>query len=164
MNYYTTNTEILGAMGAIFDTNFPQNSKVNFAVSYSQHRRMSFVVIQIDGANFYHALILIYTKGLSLYDVVKYYRLNVRKFGTLSKLTPQITVLKDFIYKNIPKYSPLTNRKLKEDVAADKEDFRIDSLKSQIEQLKNKNKSYRNTISNLRSKISLLNKRNRRGV
>lgn len=158
MNYYTNNAEILNAMATIFNTKFRHNSKVNFAISYSQSRKMSIVVVQVDGAYFYHALILVYTKSLSLYDVVIYNKSFVRKYGILSKLTPPVTVIKSFITKNISPYNPLSNRKLKEDVADDKEDFRITNLKSQISQLKNKNRSYRDEIKSLRNRIALIKK------
>ncbi|MDR3596575.1 hypothetical protein [Clostridium sp.] len=162
MNYSTNNQEILKAMETIFNTKFPQNSKVNFAVSYSQHRKLSMVVIQVDAANFYHALILVYTKGLSLYDVVKYNKSVVRRYGILSKLTPPVTKIKNYILKYIPSSNPLTNRKLNEGNAVDNEDLKIDNLKNQIEQLKNKNRSYRDEIQNLKDRISLLNKKHKR--
>ena|ERR1035437_4598348 len=162
MNYTTNNPDILKAMETIFNTKFPQNSIVNFAVSYSQHRKLSLVVVQFDGANFYHALILVYTKGLSLYDVVKYNKSVVRRYGILSKLTPPVTLIKNYISKYIPSNNPLTNRKLKEGNAVDNEDLKIDNLKNQIEQLKNKNRSYRDEIQNLKDRISLLNKKQKR--
>jgi hypothetical protein len=159
MNYSTDNTDIKKAMETIFDTKLPQNSKVNFSISYSQQRKLSMVVVQIDGLNFYHALILIYTKSLNLYDVVRYNKSYVRKYGLMSKLTPPVTIIKNYVSKNIPSYNPLTNRKLKEDMAADTDDFKIEHLKNQIEQLKNKNRSYRDEIQNLKDRISLLNKK-----
>jgi uncharacterized protein YqgV (UPF0045/DUF77 family) len=162
MNYSTNNQDILKAMSTIFNTKFPQNSKVNFAVAYSQHRKLSMVVIQVEGANFYHALILVYTKGLSLYDVVKYNKSVVRRYGILSKLTPPVTTIKNYILKYIPSSNPLTNRKLKEGNAVNNEDLKIDNLKNQIEQLKNKNRSYRDEIQNLKDRIALLNKKQKR--
>ncbi len=160
MNYSTDNTEIKKAMEIIFDTKLPQNSKVNFSISYPQQRKQSFVVVQVDGLNFYHALILVYTKSLSLYDVVKYNKSYVRRYGILSKLTPPVTLIKNYVTKFIPSHNPLTNKKLKEDNAADNNDFRIEQMKNQIEQLKNKNRSYRDEIQNLKSRITLLNKKN----
>jgi predicted nucleic acid-binding Zn-ribbon protein len=77
----------------------------------------------------------------------------------MSKLTPPVTIIKNYVSKNIPSYNPLTNRKLKEDMAADTDDFKIEHLKNQIEQLKNKNRSYRDEIQNLKDRISLLNKK-----
>ncbi len=116
-------------------------------------------IVQIEGAGFYHALILVFTMSLTLYDVVKYYNSYVRKYGILSKLTPPVEVIKKFIFKNIPPYNPLTVRKLREDNADDNTDFKIDNLKNQIEQLKNKNRSYRDEISNLKDRSTLLNKK-----
>lgn len=162
MNYSTDNTEIKKAMETIFNTKLSQNSKVNFSVSYSQQRKLSMVVVQVDGLNFYHALILVYTKSLSLYDVVKYNKSYVRKYGILSKLTPPVTLIKNYVSKNIPSYNPLTNRKLREDFAVDNVDLKIENLKNQIEQLKNKNRSYRDEIQNLKDRISLLNKKQKR--
>jgi type II secretory pathway component GspD/PulD (secretin) len=164
MNYSTTNQDILRAIETIFNTKFPQNSKVNFAVSYSQHRKLSMVIVQVDGANFYHALILVYNKGLSLYDVVKYNKSVVRRYGILSKLTPPVTLIKNYVSKYIPSNNPLTSRKLKEENAADNEDLKIDNLKNQIEQLKNKNRSYRDEIQNLKDRIALLNKKHKRNI
>ena len=160
MNSYTQNKDILTAMGEIFDQKFTANSRINFSISYSQHRKMSIAVVQIEGAGFYHALILVFTMSLTLYDVVKYYKSYVRKYGILSKLTPPVEVIKKFIFRNIPQYNPLTVRKLREDVADDKTDFKIEQLKNQIEQLKNKNRAYRDEIQNLRDRIAL-NKKNK---
>jgi hypothetical protein len=161
MNYSTDNTEIKKAMEIIFDTKLPQNSKVNFSISYPQQKKQSFVVVQVDGLNFYHALILVYTKSLSLYDVVKYNKSYVRKYGILSKLTPPVTTIKNYVSKYIPSYNPLTNRKLKEGIAADTDDFKIEQLQNQIEHLKNKNRSYRDEIQNLKSRIALLKEKNK---
>ncbi len=159
MNYYTQNKEVLKAMEDIFGTRFSQNSRINFSISYSQHRKMSMAIIQVDGGGFHHALILVFTMSLTLYDVVKYYKSYVRKYGILSKYTQPVAVIKSFIIKNIPQYNPLTIRKLREENADDKKDFKIDNLKNQIEQLKNKNRSYRDEIQNLKDRITLLNKK-----
>ena len=159
MNYTTKNKEVLRAMETIFGQKFANNSITNFSVAYSQHRKLSIVVVQIEGANFYHALILVYTKSLMLYDVVKYYKSTVRKYGILSKYTPPVEIIKKFITKKIPPYNPLTNKKLSEEIADDKTDFRIENLKNQIEQLKNKDKSRRYEIKTLRDKIKLMRKK-----
>ena len=159
MNYYTQNKEVLKAMEDIFGQKFASNSRVNFSISYSQHRKMSMAIIQVDGGGFHHALILVFTMSLTLYDVVKYYKSYVRKYGILSKYTQPVAVIKSFIIKNIPQYNPLTIRKLREENADDKKDFKIDNLKNQIEQLKNKNRSYRDEIQNLKDRITLLNKK-----
>ena len=162
MNYSTDNKDILEVMETIFNTKFPRKSKVNFAVSYSQHRKLSIVVVQVDGANFYHALILVYTHSLNLYDVVKYNKSYVRKYGILSKLTPAVTIIKNFISKNIPSYNQLANRRLKEDSAVDNDDYKIEKFKNQIEQCKNRNRSYRDEIQNLKDRLSLINKKQKR--
>jgi hypothetical protein len=163
MNYYTQNKEVLKAMEDIFGQKFAANSRIIFSIAYSHHRKMSMAIVQIEGAGFYHALVLVFTMSLTLYDVVKYYKSYVRKYGLLSKMTRPVEVIKKFIFKNIPPYNPLTVRKLKEDVADDKSDFKIENLKNQIEQLKNKNRAYRDEISNLKNKIKLLNKKSQHG-
>jgi hypothetical protein len=164
MNYYTQNKEVLKAMEDIFGQKFASSSRVNFSISYSQHRKMSMALVQIEGGGFHHALILVFTMSLTLYDVVKYYKSYVRKYGIMSKYSPPVNVIKKFIFKNIPPYNPLTVRKLREDNADDKINFKIENLKNQIEQLKNKNRSYRDEISNLKDRIQLLNKKNRSSI
>jgi hypothetical protein len=159
MNYYTQNKEVLKAMETIFEQKFAANSRIIFSVAYSQHRKMSMVIVQVESAGFSHALILIFTISLALYDVVKYNKSYVRKYGIMSKYSPPVDTIKKFIFKNVPTYIPITIRKLKEDVADDKDDFKIENLKNQIEQLKNKNRAYRDEIQNLRSRITLLNKK-----
>lgn len=158
MNYFTHNKNILEAMEVIFATKFPANSKVNIAITYSHHRKMSMAILQIEDANFYHALILVFTKSLTLYDVVKYYKAYVRKYGIMSRYSPPVEVIKRFIFKNIPTYNPLSNRKLKENEAADNDIIRIEKLKNQIDHLKNKNRFYRDEIAHLKDNIKLLKK------
>lgn len=160
MNYYTQNKEVLKAMEDIFGQRFAKNSRVNFAVSYSQKRKLSWVIVQIDGV-VYKGLILVYNNTLMLFDVLKYDRTHFRRYGLLSQLTPQISILKAFIAKNIPPYNPLANRQLKESANSDKTDFKVEQLKNQIEQLKNKNRSYRDEIQSLRNRITLMNKKNK---
>ncbi len=159
MNFYTQNKEVLTAMEDIFDQKFANNSRVNFSISYSQHRKMSMALVQIEGGGFHHALILVFTMSLTLYDVVKYYKSYVRKYGIMSKYSPPVNVIKKFIFKNIPPYNPLTVRKMREGESDDKMDFKIEQLKNQLEQCKNKNINYRNEIANLKDRIALLNKK-----
>jgi hypothetical protein len=159
MNYFTQNKEVRTAMETIFSQKFASSARVNFSISYSQHRKMSMALVQIEGGGFHHALILVFTMSLTLYDVVKYYKSYVRKYGIMSKYSPPVNVIKKFIFKNIPPYNPLTVRKLREGETDVKIDFKIDNLKNQISQLQNKARSYRDEISNLKDRIALLNKK-----
>jgi len=159
MNFNTTNKEIVNAVETIFNVKLPKNSKVNFGVSYAVHRKLSTVNIQVDQLNIYHGIFLIFSKSLVLYDVLVYTKGYIRKYGILSKLTPQISTIKKFIIQNIPPYTPINIRNLNE--AVDNDAFKIENLKNQIEQLKNKNRSYRDEIQNLKSRIELLNKKSK---
>jgi len=162
MNYYTQNKEVLTAMENIFGQKFARNSKVNFAVSYSENRKMTMVLVQVVGIGSYHGLILVFTYSLTLFSVIKFNKNNVRSYGIFSKHSPPVEIIKKFIFRNIPPYNPLTVRKLREGDNDDKIDFKIEHLKNQIEQLKNKNRSYRDEIKNLKDRIALLNKKNKR--
>jgi len=156
MNFVTDNKEVYEALDDIFDS-LPNTSKVNFAVDYSQNRKISSVTVQVENAPYVHGLIFIYSRSVNLFDVLKYRNKTVYRQGQLTQLTPQIILINKFILKNIPHMNPMAQRKLKEDVAVDNIDFKHDSLENSLERCKNKNRSYRDDIQNLKDKIKILN-------
>lgn len=157
MNFFTTNKQVLEAMSTIFDQKFASNSKVNFAVSYSENRKMTMVVVQVVRAGFYHGLILVFTNSLTLYSVIKFNKNYIRNYGIFSKHSPPVDIIRKFIFRNIPPYNPLPVRKLKEG-DGDETDLKIEKLKNQIGQLKNSSRGYRDEINNLRKRIRLMKK------
>lgn len=158
MNFETKNVKVYEALTDIFGS-LPNTSKVIFAVDYSQNRKLSAVIVQVENASYYHGLIYFYTRSITLYDVVKYKNKTLFRLGQLSQLVPQIKMINKFILKNIPHTNPLAQRKLRED-AVDIE-LKNDSLKNSLEQCKNKNRSFRDQIANLKGKIKILNDKNK---
>jgi len=160
MNFETKNVKVYEALTDIFGS-LPNTSRVIFAVDYSQNRKLTAVIVQVENAPYYHGLIFFYTRSITLYDVVKYKNKTLYRLGQLSQLVPQIKLINKFILKNIPHMNPLAQRKLREDADAVDTDFKNDNLKNQLEQCKNKNRSFRDQIANLKGKIKILNDKNR---
>jgi hypothetical protein len=160
MNYYTINANILEALTDIFGS-MPNTAKVNFAADYSQNRKLTSVTVQVENAPYYHGLIFIYTRSVSLYDVLKYRNKTIYRQGQLTQMTPQINLINKFILKHIPHMNQLAQRKIKEEMD-DAADIKNDSLKNSLEQCKNQKRSYRDEIGNLKDKIAIINKKQKR--
>jgi hypothetical protein len=156
MNYYTTNADVRESVLKLLGTGFSDATKVNFAVSYSQARKMSIVVIEVSPSNIVHSLIFFYSRGLALYDVFCFkskYFFRVVQSGQAFKHVDRIN---RFLMKGIPKFNPYAQRKVDEETKSDAEieskEYQIQRLKDRISIEQEKNRSLQNQIKALKAK------------
>ncbi len=156
MNYYSTNPEILRAVVSLLGDGFSNASRASFGVAYSQNRKLSIVTVELSPSTTIHALFFIYTKGMVLYDVIRYSNKASQSINRSASDLKRVERIHELLTRWIPKISQTASLRIAEEQNSDEEKERkeqeIQRLKNRMEVEKSINKGLRDQIKVLRAK------------
>jgi len=156
MNYLTKNPKVNAILEKVFQFKSP-SGRVNLAVDYSQNRRLTAVILQLEHTNLIHGLIFYYNRSYKLYDVLMYRNRAYWRVGELKRFALDLDFIDKFIQRNIPRSNQINPRYLKESENIWKVKYEV--LKTQLDYEKSKAENLRSQIKSLRDQITLLKKK-----
>ena len=127
--------------------------RVNFGVSYSQNRKLSVVTVELSPTASIHSLIYIYSRSLTLYDVLAFKNKRYFKVSRGSKESEHVERINKVVMKDIPKRNPINARELDEDDESmmQLKDNQIQHLKDRLRIEQERSRSLRNQLKRLKS-------------
>jgi hypothetical protein len=157
MNFYSEhNAKIDNDVHELLGMDSQGSKRINFAVSYSQNRKLSVVVIEVSPSTIIHSLVFFYTRGLTLLDAWRYRNRQFQRIPRGGDSLQRIDRLNKFILMMIPEYAPVGPRRISEADSVttadnDRKDQQIQRLKDRIRVEQDISRGLRNQIKTLRA-------------
>jgi hypothetical protein len=157
MNYYSENNkELKEAVASLLSISTAAFRRVNFGVSYSQNRKMSMVTIEVYPSSTLQGIILVYTRGLKLYDALTYRSKRFFRISQHRKSLQHLDRITQYLSERIPQFNPVSPRKIDEE--SDEKD-KLEKKDQQIQQLKDRNRIEKDVSRSLRNQMRVLRAR-----
>jgi hypothetical protein len=154
MNYITSNEKLRESVLKLLGSGFSNSTKISIGVSYSQMRKITVVDIEVFPSSLVHSLIFFYSRTMRLYDVIYYKNRRYFRVSQQGKSFELVDKINRFLMTKIPRYNPLSQRKIYEG-----EDSRIEMKDQQIQHLKDRLRIQQDTIRSLRNQLKVVKSR-----